>query len=119
MPFIIHYFNGSPITHFELSDRLSVGRGDGNDLQIDDATVSTDHALIERLSEGAYQIRDLGSTNGVLYQGDKIDSQVLSDGDFLTLGTHELQYVSELPDPLLRTSRIKKSWIPGVFYTTD
>lgn len=119
MPFIIHYFNGSPMTHYELGDQLRVGRADRNDLQIDDATVSGEHAVIERGPEDEYQVRDLGSTNGVLYRGDKVECQVLQDGDFMTLGTHELQYVTVLPEPLQRTSRIKKSWIPGVFYTSD
>lgn len=119
MPYIIHYFNGSPITHRELKETLTIGRADGHDLQIDDATVSGDHAIIECRREGGFQVKDLGSTNGVFYKGRKVESQELNDGDFITLGTHELQYVDILPEPLQRTSRIKKSWIPGVFYTSE
>jgi predicted component of type VI protein secretion system len=54
---------------FQL-DRLKVnmGRGSENDIVIDDGSVSVRHAVMERL-EGGYQLRDLGSTNGIKLEG--------------------------------------------------
>jgi pSer/pThr/pTyr-binding forkhead associated (FHA) protein len=54
---------------FQL-DRLKVnmGRGSENDIVIDDGSVSVRHAVMERL-DGGYQLRDLGSTNGIKLEG--------------------------------------------------
>lgn len=119
MPYIIHYHNGNAIAHRELGERLTIGRGDGNDLQIDDATISGQHAVIEQTDGGGFEIRDLDSTNGILYRGEKVRQRTLSDGDYVVIGTHDLQFVANLPEPLVRTTRIRKSWIPGIFYTSE
>jgi pSer/pThr/pTyr-binding forkhead associated (FHA) protein len=54
---------------FQL-DRLKVhlGRGSENDIVIDCGSVSVRHAVMERI-EGGYQLRDLGSTNGIKIEG--------------------------------------------------
>lgn len=119
MPFLIHYHNGTPISHIELEDYLSIGRGDDNTLQLADATVSTQHACVEKTDGGRFRMRDLGSTNGILYRGEKVAERLLDDGDLLVIGTHELEFVAVLPEPLQKTARIRKSWIPGVYYTSD
>ena len=117
MPYIIHHYNGSPIRNFVLKDTLTVGRRDNNAIQIDDPTLSAEHAVIERCADGGCQVRDLDSTNGVLYKGRKVKLKTLSDGDYIVVGTHDLQFVEMLPDTLMKTTKIKKSWIPGVFYS--
>ncbi len=121
MPYIIHHYNGSAISHFFLEDQLTIGRKDSNDIQIDDSTLSGEHALIERIAErgakGNFQVRDLESTNGVLYKGQKVKVKKLVDGDSIVVGTHDMEFVEELPEVLASTTKIKKSWIPGVYYT--
>lgn len=54
---------------FQL-DRLKVhlGRGSENDIVVDCGSVSVRHAVMERI-EGGYQLRDLGSTNGIKLEG--------------------------------------------------
>ena len=54
---------------FQL-DRLTVhlGRGSENDIVIDCGSVSVRHAVMERI-DGGYQLRDLGSTNGIKIEG--------------------------------------------------
>ena len=116
MAYIIHHYNGSPISHFLLGDVLSIGRREGNDVQIDDATLSACHALIERHDAG-YHLKDLDSTNGLLYKGQRISSRQLVNGDRVMMGTHDIEFVEELPDGLERTAKIRKSWIPGVYFT--
>jgi pSer/pThr/pTyr-binding forkhead associated (FHA) protein len=117
MPYLIHYYNGSPIQHFVVKDGLTIGRKGSNDIQIDDATLSGEHALIELCDDGSYQINDLNSTNGILYKGKKIETRTLADGDIVVMGTHDLEYVNTINEALTRTIKIKKSWIPGVYYT--
>jgi predicted component of type VI protein secretion system len=53
-----------------LLDRMKVnmGRGSENDIVIDDGSVSVRHAVMERI-DGGYQLRDLGSTNGIKLEG--------------------------------------------------
>ena len=67
--------------------RLEIGRSSKCDLSIDQDSVSRHHARIERARDGAYQVSDLGSTNGT-YLNDVgvIGEQVLSDGDRLKIG---------------------------------
>lgn len=119
MPYLIHFHNGSAISHIELGEKLTIGRGTGNELQVADATISTEHACIEREQGGGYRIRDMGSTNGVLIKGERITEQLLADGDYVVIGTHEFQFLHTLPEPMQATARIRKSWIPGIYYTTD
>ena len=54
---------------FQL-DRMKVnmGRGSENDIVVDDGSVSVRHAVMERI-DGGYQLRDLGSTNGIKLEG--------------------------------------------------
>ncbi len=116
MAYIRHLLHGSPIAHYPLEERLTIGRSPDNDLAIDDATVSGHHAVIERAGEG-YCIRDLGSTNGVLINGERREESDITEGDAILIGTQDLQLVYTLPDELKSTLKIKKSWIPGVYYT--
>jgi pSer/pThr/pTyr-binding forkhead associated (FHA) protein len=118
MPYIQHQFKGATICHYELADRMTIGRAADNDLVIDDATVSAHHAVVEKMEYG-YQIRDLGSTNGMRVNGEKTELCALHPDQFITIGTHTLCFLTTLSDSLQQTLKIKKSWIPGVYYTTD
>ena len=78
-----------------LDRELVVGR-DEADLTIDDPEISRRHAVI-RPVEGGVQVEDLGSSNGTLVDGRRIDAPtVLQPDDSLYLGTTTLKLV-ELP----------------------
>ena len=47
---------------------VNMGRGSDNDIVVEDGSVSVRHAVMERI-EGGYQLRDLGSTNGIKLEG--------------------------------------------------
>ena len=64
----------------------SVGRDSQNDVVIDDESVSTHHAEI-RLEDGRHLLKDLGSTNGIRVNGDRVTESVLNDGDLLRFGS--------------------------------
>jgi ABC-type multidrug transport system ATPase subunit len=75
-------------------DSVSLGRKEGNDLVIADPQVSGQHARLERYGT-TYRIVDLGSTNGLVYQGQKVAQHTFSDDDLITIGKQiALQYRS-------------------------
>lgn len=122
MLFLRHLVDGDPVSIYELKgsgapgERITIGRASHNTISVNDATASGEHAVIECTTEG-YCLRDLGSTNGVFVAGEKVETAMLQGGDVVTIGTHVFE-VSDSPSADLdKTAKIKKSWIPGVFYT--
>jgi hypothetical protein len=76
----------------ELDDRtLVVGRSRECDVTIDDPNVSRRHAEV-RHENGAYWIVDLGSTNGVVVDGKRVDRAKLEPDVEVVLGTTELRF---------------------------
>lgn len=75
------------------SNRL--GRADGNDLVIADASVSSRHCEIV-LDGNAILVRDLGSTNGTFIQGTPVTESSLQSGQLLRLGNVEM--ACEMPE---------------------
>jgi pSer/pThr/pTyr-binding forkhead associated (FHA) protein len=116
MPYIIHELHGARVGCYPLTGALTIGRSPDNHIVIDDPTVSAHHAVVEQTDTGI-QIRDLDSTNGVLINGKRVPSCRLTGTEHVVIGTHDLSLVEELPEPLAKTHTIKKSWIPGVYYT--
>ncbi|HPU13960.1 MAG TPA: DUF3662 and FHA domain-containing protein [Aeromicrobium sp.] len=64
---------------------LTIGRGSTADLKIDDPGISRNHAEIVFLG-GGVEVRDLGSTNGVIVDGRNVKSATLQDGSQVRLG---------------------------------
>ncbi len=69
-----------------------LGRMPDNDLCFNNDSVSGHHAEIDHLPGGAFQIRDLDSTNGTRVNGRRIQSQVLNHGDVVELGEVRLHF---------------------------
>lgn len=66
--------------------KLIVGRSSESFLRIDDPAVSRDHARL-MVADGV-TVEDLGSTNGTLINGERINGVVeVADGDELTIGS--------------------------------
>jgi pSer/pThr/pTyr-binding forkhead associated (FHA) protein len=75
-----------------LKLKTRVGRERDNDLVLTDPRISRYHALIE-LAEGQWVIRDLGSANGTLVNGQLIsDAHPLSPDDRITVGDTEFVF---------------------------
>jgi pSer/pThr/pTyr-binding forkhead associated (FHA) protein len=66
-------------------DWLVIGRGRGADMVIAEATISRAHAAIGCDDEGLY-VQDLGSTNGTMVNGSKVDRQYLKSKDEIQMG---------------------------------
>ena len=81
---------------------MMLGRNADNDIQLDDAAISGQHARIivepNQYLDGHDDvfIEDLGSTNGTQVNGLTIQRYLLKNGDQLQVGKHKLSYVSEL-----------------------
>lgn len=117
MSYLRQIAHGRTSSIHELSDRVALGRRADCHIVIDDPTVSALHAWLDK-REQTYWLSDAGSTNGVRLAGHLIAESVpLKDGDTFSLGTCDFQLLEQLPTDLHKTLKIKKSWLPGVYYT--
>lgn len=84
--------------HFLEKERFGIGRKSTNEMQIDDSSVSKEHAVI--LTVGNDQIlEDLGSTNGTLVNGTKITKHILQNNDVIEIGRYQLRYINQKAKP--------------------
>jgi adenylate cyclase len=84
--------NGKKL-EFRLAEVCRLGRDEANDLVLDLASVSRNHALVYSLEAGIYYINDLNSFNGTFVNGSRVSAPtLLKDGDAITLGTCEVRF---------------------------
>jgi adenylate cyclase len=70
---------------------ITVGRGNANDLVLNDASVSRFHAVF-KLRDNSIFVADRGSTNGIVLNDEKISKETeLKDGDVALLGLYRLR----------------------------
>ena len=92
---LIMTLDGAIIREFMIDkDSISIGRKHGNDIQLNDLTVSGRHALITSLEDATY-IDDLGSTNGTLLNGARIAKSVLTHGDIIQVGNYQFTFFAD------------------------
>lgn len=76
---------GAPYAVPLLNQPMSIGRASDSTIVLRSPFVSVRHARIE--PEGnAHCIHDVGSTNGLLYEGQRIQQHSLRDGDVIRIG---------------------------------
>ncbi len=76
----------------DMSGGLAVlGRSKQCDIVVDDAGASRRHAEVRRDGEAWFAV-DLGSTNGLYVNGERIDRIVLSNGDVLSIGRTQMRF---------------------------
>lgn len=121
---IVQLLDGIATAQFELDKpEIHIGRSPQSDIYIDDASVSTRHCLIETVApetgEGPkeYYIRDLDSTNGTYVNIDRVERRRLAHEDMIRVGLKSFKFIDEQSAEYIKTAKIKKSWIPGVYYT--
>ena len=74
--------------------QITIGRDSESDLQLNDPSVSRQHARIQRIYTDLY-IEDLGSTNGTSLNGRNVTKHVLKAGDRLIIGSFVIDLVQE------------------------
>lgn len=71
---------------FQLDRQVvTFGRGDENDIVLDSGSVSVRHAEMRRIS-GGYELKDIGSTNGLKLMGERHDVVPLKNGVSIHIG---------------------------------
>jgi len=93
--------NGQPgAKEFRIDqDKAMVGRRDHNQISLHDQTVSGEHAVITRTTNG-FLLEDLNSSNGTMVNGNAITEHVLNNNDVLEFGLYRLQvYLSNSATP--------------------
>jgi hypothetical protein len=79
--------------HVIPPDGALVGRSREGDVVLADANVSRRHAEIRPGAADTWTIADLGSTNGVLVNGRRVEgAEVLQAGDRIVLGTADITF---------------------------
>ncbi len=80
-------------TIFEVdSAAITVGRGPGNDIALEDDFASTFHARVEARPDGVW-IEDVGSTNGTAVNGTLLNAaRKLAPGDVIRIGETDFRF---------------------------
>ncbi|MDH5570251.1 MAG: FHA domain-containing protein [Gammaproteobacteria bacterium] len=105
--------------------RICIGRGEENDICISDELVSKEHAVIEvvllskETAQVEYIIQDMKSTNHTYVNDDPVSLYKLKNGDMIRIGVTNFKFLDENSGELDETSKLYRTWIPGVFYTGD
>jgi pSer/pThr/pTyr-binding forkhead associated (FHA) protein len=74
------------------TERFIIGRSRKEcDLAIADTNVSRQHALVEWFN-GCFHIVDMGSTNGIEFNGQRVYRRIIRDGDVFHIAGHELRF---------------------------
>jgi adenylate cyclase len=101
-----------------LKDEIVIGRRPDCDIQLGFANVSGKHCEL-RLSKGLWVVKDLGSTNGVSVNGEKVDKlekRRLIPGDKITIARkHHFKIEYDYDGPLPRESREQRGGEDEVF----
>lgn len=130
---LIKMQNGEVLEEFPITkSELRIGRAADNDIILYDETVSSHHAVVTVAINSAngsgesveqYQIKDLQSTNKTYVNNAEISEQTLSDKDVVRVGLSQFEFDvsnnAQSQKDFERTTKLHKSWIPGVFYTKD
>src|SRR5215469_2846862 len=73
---------------------VTIGRGNANDLVLNDPSISRFHAVV-KLTDNKVVIADRGSTNGVVLNGERIAAETeLKSGEVARLGRYQLRLES-------------------------
>jgi len=73
--------------------RLTIGREAHNQIVIDDAVVSREHAAILQVGND-HIVEDLGSANGTMVNGTIVPRRILQHGDVMDFGQFQLRYLN-------------------------
>jgi hypothetical protein len=83
--------------------RVSIGRGAGNDIDLGDLHASSRHAEI--VAEGkTFLLRDLGSRNGTVVNGEKVKEVKLRHGADIRIGATTMSFLTDADDSFSTTA---------------
>lgn len=110
---LVQLVEGVRQREYPISDgTLRIGRDVGNDIQLDDDTVSSDHCEIavtkSQFIDGTqdFWLRDLGSTNGTKVNDQRVNRHILQHEDEVEIGPYRFQFLDPSQQGRARTTRI-------------
>jgi pSer/pThr/pTyr-binding forkhead associated (FHA) protein len=126
MAMLVLLHEGLTLKRIPLKEKqIVIGRKADADIFLDDKMVSHEHARIvsadppEKEGGAHYYIEDMDSTNGTFVNGETITRVFLSHEDNIRIGKHIFKFVDETAVQEDKTTKLHKSWIPGVYYTKE
>jgi len=126
MAILVLIHEGLTIKKFPLDKKeIHIGRKSDADIYIDDKLASQRHARIKMKKDAkaaggeAFIIEDLKSTNHTYVNGAKVTRKQLAHEDTIRIGKHVFKFIDETAADADKTTKLHKSWIPGVYYTKE
>lgn len=93
---LILTLDGEVINEYPVEEEpLNIGRKHGNEIQLNDLTISGRHAVVMFTPPDQFTVEDLGSTNGTLVNGNHIQQSSLSHGDIIQIGHHQFTFLNQ------------------------
>jgi predicted component of type VI protein secretion system len=86
---------GESVSHDLVEETYTIGRSPENSIPLQDTSVSGRHAELVVVAENCY-LKDLGSTNGTVVNGQPITEVQLRTGDRIRFGKVEACYECEV-----------------------
>ena len=100
---------GEKAIEYPLTAFNTLGRHPDNSIQVLDRIVSKEHARITLAPNGSWMVRDAGSLNGTMVNGERIGEAVLKDGDRIQLGNTVFQFADDNPKAQQAKAAIDRS----------
>ena len=91
---------------FSGSERMTIGRAEDNNVIVEDSAMSRHHAEIILHPDGTAEIKDRGSRTGTFVNDQRVESQLLRDGDHLSIGPLHAVFRFKRSAPSTATTRI-------------
>ncbi len=98
-----------------VGDAITLGRRPENNIVLHSLFVSGKHARFDTIAT-AHRITDVGSTNGIYFNGQRVTEQMLSDGDVIripdptTANFVNITYVNPLAPRVHKAGQISQSY---------
>lgn len=90
---LIVTYQSNQTTHYVESELITIGRGDENDVRLEDPKVSREHLRIEQTLD-SHRVFNLSSRNSIRVDGQKTRSKEVFHGSMIRLGDTTIRYES-------------------------
>ncbi len=118
MPKLVIQYKGKTVQELDLiGERVTIGRGEENTINLDDNLVSREHAEI-REERGRYYLSDLGSANGTYVGTKRITRDYeLKDGDIIKISPYTVFFRLSPSEKPTQVGRVETGEKPTEIFT--
>lgn len=90
---ILQFGDGAAnVTYFEINEtEIAIGRSQKCHVVLEDKKASRKHSIIKKDGD-KFTVKDLGSANGTLVNGERVDERELQSGDVLQIGDTQFTF---------------------------